>query len=284
MKIRNALEIIGSTAAKHGEEVDSREKVIILSEVINRSFSQIISDKEQELSEAQTIKLKSVLQELFERSKPLEKITGRAFFYGLELFVDENVLSPRPETEILVEKVLEYIDKKKLSEPKVLDLGTGSGCISIAIVNRCPGARITAVDVSEAALDVAIRNVGAYSMTDRIDVIRSDLFEKIKDHDYDIIVSNPPYISEDELKDLDPRVLWHDPRCALYGGKDGLDFYRRIFDTAYLYLKRGGAVFVEAGANQADKIKGLIDERYIDVEVFPDHGYNERVIFVRTQH
>jgi release factor glutamine methyltransferase len=282
MKIKDALETIESKARQYGEEVSSQERIIILSEVINRDFSQIISDKEQELSETQKIKLKSVLQELFERSRPLEKITGRAFFYGLELFVDENVLSPRPETEILVEKALMYIDKETLAKPKVLDLGTGSGCISIAIANHCPGVHITAVDVSEAALDVAKRNVSTYSMNDRIDVIRSDLFSEVIDRDYDIIVANPPYISEDEFKSLDPRVLYHDPRCALYGGRDGLDFYRRIFASAFSYLKKGGAIFVEAGADQADKIMELIDERYIKVEVFLDHGYNERVIFVRT--
>jgi release factor glutamine methyltransferase len=279
MNIAEALNRVRSESEIRRTGISEQEKAMILSEVTEKSCSYVLSNKDVDLDDRQVKRLLKILHDIFEESKPLEKITNRSYFYGLELYVDESVLSPRHDTEILVEKVLGYIKSDRVDRPRILDMGTGSACISLAIAAGCATADIIAADVSEEALKVAEKNINKYSFADMIHLRRSDLFNNIPEAGFDIIVTNPPYISEDEMKLLDDKVRRYDPLLALYGGTDGLLFHKAFFNEAYKHMKVDGAVFSETGNTQAEQVRSIMSERFKDVCVFKDYGGNDRVIF-----
>lgn len=176
---------------------------------------------------------------------PLQHITHRQEFMKMDFFVDENVLIPRSDTEILVEEVIKIA--QKYNSPRILDLCTGSGAIAISLKKFVPNADITAVDISEKALEIAQKN--AEKLEAKINFVKSDLFDKLDNKKFDIIVSNPPYIRKDEIKKLSEEVQ-KEPKIALDGGEDGLDFYRIIAEQAINYLKTGSFLCFEIGYNQ----------------------------------
>jgi len=192
--------------------------------------------------------------------EPVAYIVGHKEFYSIELEVNRAVLIPRPETETVVAAALELIAGR--ANCRVLDLATGSGAIAIAIVAHAPGARVIATDVSAAALETAGRNAIRFGLAPRIELRRADCFEPMDGGPqllrFDLIVSNPPYISEADLAGLQPEVIRYEPRIALAGGVDGLDFYRRIAREADRYLAPGGALMVEIGAGQAAAVAALM--------------------------
>ena len=198
--------------------------------------------------------------------EPGQYISGTQGFYGLDFNVGPGVLIPRPETEGLIDLVLKN-SLSKAKRPYVLDLGTGSGCIAVTLAYLLPGARVVATDISGAALRVASGNAVKHGVRDRVDFIRSDLFcalgaggEREGFDIFDIIVSNPPYVTTDEFNALEPEVRVHEPSVALIGGEDGFDFYRRIAIEAPLYLKSGGLLALEAGYGQAEEISSLLNK------------------------
>lgn len=278
MNIAEALVKIKTQNSISDTNISDQEKVIILSDILKRSFSDILLNKDQVLSKEQINKLNEYLKEINIYFKPLEKITKRAYFFGLELYVDENVLSPRSDTEILVEKVLDHIRKNNIRNVRILDIGTGSACISLAITMNCEVDKIIAIDISEMAISVAKKNIEKYLMQDKITVVNSNLFSSLNDEKFDIIVTNPPYISREEFIELDFKVKGYDPNIALYGGEDGLDFYQRIFDNAHRFLNKDGIIFCEIGSKQADRVKRIMNDRYIDICIYKDFGDNDRVI------
>ncbi|MDD5428924.1 MAG: peptide chain release factor N(5)-glutamine methyltransferase [Candidatus Omnitrophica bacterium] len=186
---------------------------------------------------------------------PVQYIIGHTEFCGLDIEVNEKVLIPRPETELLVEKAVE-VAKSQKTGVRVLDLCTGSGNIAIALTKSVSDCKIVASDISEEALDVARSNARRLGVSGRITFIHSDLFTDINDK-FDIIVSNPPYIAKFEFETLQEEVL-REPRIALDGGDDGLDFYRKIIEAAPSYLKSGGHILFEIGFGQAAQIKEII--------------------------
>lgn len=205
---------------------------------------------------------------------PLQHITGSQEFMGLEFAVNENVLIPRQDTELLVEEVLKVCEKKS-----VLDLCTGSGCIIISLAKLGKTAQTAAADISEKALEVAARNAQKHEVG--IEFIMSDLYEKVTGV-YDIIVSNPPYIRTEEVSYLMPEVRDHEPYIALEAGPDGLVFYRRIIEGLDAHLKKGGMVFFEIGHDQAEAVvKLLISKDYTDVTVKKDLSGLDRVVSAR---
>ena len=210
---------------------------------------------------------------------PLQHITHRQEFMKMDFFVDENVLIPRPDTEILVEEVIKIA--QKYNSPRILDLCTGSGAIAISLKKFVPNADITAVDISEQALEIAQRN--AKKLETKINFLKSDLFDKLDNKKFDIIVSNPPYIKKDEIKKLSEEVQ-KEPKIALDGGEDGLDFYRIITEQAINYLKTGSFLCFEIGYNQKnDVIKIIEDEQnYKNTYCKKDLYGNDRIIITQV--
>ena len=208
---------------------------------------------------------------------PIQYIIGRTEFCGLDITVNEDVLIPRPETELLVDKVA-AIARNNGQGIRVLDLCTGSGCIAIALTKRVSDCKINASDISDKALDVARLNASRHGVSDKISFFKSDLFGNIDDR-FDIIVSNPPYIARFEFETLQKEVL-REPRMALDGGEDGLDFYRKIVADAPDHLRPGGQVIFEIGFGQAGEVCKILQERGVFKVVGIEKDFNgiDRVV------
>ena len=210
---------------------------------------------------------------------PLQHITHQQEFMKMNFYVDENVLIPRPDTEILVEEVIKIASK--INQPKILDLCTGSGAIAISIAKNVPNAEVSAIDISQKAIDVAKRN--AKELGANVKFIKSNLFNKMDKMKFDIIVSNPPYIKKDVIKSLSEEVR-KEPELALDGGIDGLDFYRKITAQAMEYLKFGSYLCYEIGYDQKDEVIDIINkhENYSNTYCKKDLGGNDRIIITQV--
>ena len=210
---------------------------------------------------------------------PLQHITHQQEFMKMNFFVNENVLIPRPDTEILVEEVIKIASK--MSKPKILDLCTGSGAIAIAIAKNVPNAELYAIDISSKAIDVAQKN--SKELGTKIKFIKSNLFSKLEKMKFDIIVSNPPYIKKDVMKSLSKEVK-KEPELALDGGIDGLDFYRKITAQAIEYLKFGSYLCYEIGYDQKEEVIDIINKQgnYSNTYCKKDLGGNDRIIITQV--
>lgn len=213
---------------------------------------------------------------------PVQYIMGHTEFCGLDIKVNEDVLIPRPETEMLVEVVAGLVHSQQsiVHSRSILDLCTGSGCVAIALTKKLPDCKIVASDISEKALALAGENVKIHR-AEWVKLIKSDLFSDIEGH-FDIIVSNPPYVSGLEFAELQEEVL-KEPRVALYGGEDGLDFYRRIFSVAGKFLTDGGCVAVEIGYGQARAVRSICEavKGFAVADVKKDSNGIDRVIVAK---
>ena len=223
--------------------------------------------------------------EIRQKRVPLQHITGYQNFMGLEFKVSKDCLIPRFDTECLVEEAMLVCN----DGDKVLDVCTGSGCILISLMKYKNNLTGYGLDISDAALNIARENAKLLGNCEEVlftdalvkepVFIQSDLFENITETDFDIIVSNPPYIRSDVIPGLMPEVKDHDPRLALDGGEDGLVFYRKIVDDARNYLKKGGHLLVEIGNDQGDSVKDLfLTNGYMEVRVVKDLSGNDRVV------
>jgi len=225
---------------------------------------------------------------------PVQYVMGQTKFCGLDLFVDENVFIPRPETETLVQAALEMIGSRVSGNGsrvtgngvRILDLCTGSGCIAVSLASKLwtngrPDCTIVACDISDGALMIAQQNALRHGVSDRIRFLRSDLFESV-DGTFDLIVTNPPYVAGYEFVELQEEVL-KEPRIALDGGSDGLAFYRRIIPQAAGRLRPEGYLVMEIGYDQADQIEAIIGdtENIALIEVRPDQYGIERVVVAK---
>jgi release factor glutamine methyltransferase len=215
--------------------------------------------------------------------EPLQHIVGSTSFCGFEIVVNRHVLVPRPETELLAERAWQFLGARNSTPPTALDFGTGSGCIAVALAAKCPAARVHALDRSPEALAVAKQNAAANGVADRIEFLHSDGFAAIP-HDarFDLIAANPPYIATAELASLEPEVRDHDPRAALDGGTDGLDFYRRLATEAGGFLKNDGRLMLEMGDGQAESLQIIFPEQKWIVEaILEDYTRRARVLIAR---
>ncbi|HEY5264800.1 MAG TPA: 50S ribosomal protein L3 N(5)-glutamine methyltransferase, partial [Steroidobacteraceae bacterium] len=197
------------------------------------------------LTPRRTGRIDALLRRRIAERMPLPYLTHRAFFAGLELYVDERVLVPRsPIAELALQRFQPWVDARRVR--RVLDIGTGSGAIALACANAFPQARVDAVDVSIAALQVCRRNVRRLGLVKRVKVLKSDYFDAVRGRRYDIIVSNPPYVGRAEMRGL-PREYRHEPRLGLAAGVDGLDAVWTIFGAARRHLSRDGILVMEVG-------------------------------------
>ena len=190
--------------------------------------------------------------------EPVYRILGRRGFHGLELKISKSTLDPRPDTEVLVDLVLDLVKDRKTEPLDILDLGTGTGAICLALLANLPEARGTGTDLAQGALDTAAENAAINELSARFTTVRSDWFDDLSGR-YDVIVSNPPYIRSDVVPTLDREVREHDPLLALDGGADGLDAYRAIAAGAGTFLKTAGIVAVETGYDQKDAVREIFE-------------------------
>jgi len=221
-----------------------------------------------------------------EKRIPLAYLIGDVFFHSLKLKIRPGCLIPRPETERLVEEAIKIIRVDNSESPVLMDIGTGSGAIALAILTAFSKAKAVMVDISAEALKLARENAEQVGLINRVEFIQSDLFSDSFFLDrslrFDLIVSNPPYLTAEDMASLQPEVA-HEPPMALDGGKDGLDFYRRIIPEAKKFLKPQGWLGFEVGAGQAPAVcEELKRNGYDDLKVFKDHQQFERVILARA--
>lgn len=238
----------------------------------------IVYDNQQLTDKEEQEYLKYV--ELLTQGEPIEHITHQKEFMKLNFYVDENVLIPRQDTEVLVEEVMKIA--KKMGAKKILDLCTGSGAIAVSLAKYLENVQLTALDISGKALDIAIANAKNNHVQNKITFVESNLFQNLGQEKYDIIVSNPPYIRRKEIESLN-REVKKEPRLALDGGEDGLDFYREIIDRGYEYLKYGGYICLEIGYDQKEEVMQIIKDKkqYIETYCKKDLYDNDRVIVTK---
>ena len=213
------------------------------------------------------------------KGRPIAYIVGNREFMGLDFYVQEGVLIPRPDTEALVEEVIEICDGKE--GLNVLDIGTGSGAITVSLAKYLKNPKVKSFDISEIALEIGKKNAINNNVDDKIDFVKSDLFSAIKDMDiqFDVIVSNPPYIPKKDIETLHTQVKDYEPYNALEGGEDGLDFYRDITKQSINYLKQSGVLAYEVGHDQAqDVAKIMEDNGYTNIYTKKDLQGIDRVV------
>jgi len=252
---------------KSGVPGARREAGFLLAHILGQDRTFLITHAEDLLGKPQ---LETFLEHVERRAmgEPTQYITGHQEFFGLDFEVNQNVLIPRPETELCVEIVLKLYPKS-VTAPRICDLGTGSGCLAIALLHQLEDSEAVAIDISEAAIRVARRNAERHGVTSRLDFLVSDCFAAVaKDERFDVIVSNPPYVSGDALEGLQREVRDYEPLLALSPGGDGLLIIRRLLFESNNFLRRGGYLLIEIGFDQHKAVEQMIDRniwRFLDI-------------------
>ena len=247
---------------------------ILLEYILKLSREKIVSNPNTEVSDNNVESYLNKINDI-KNGMPIQYITNKQEFMKLNFYVDKNVLIPQPDTEILVEKAIEICNNHG-NDIKIVDLCTGSGAIGISIAKNIKNAKVYATDIKNTVIDIAKQNAKQNNV-DNIEFIVSDMFENIQEKDFDIIVSNPPYIETDVIKTL-PTEVRNEPIIALDGGKDGLKFYKIILSEYKKYLKKDGYLLLEIGYNQAKSVGELINLNYSIIE---DLAGNDRVIIIK---
>ena len=289
MKIKEVIELGKQVLIRNNIDDASLVARELLAHVLGQNKQYLVIHSDDELKEEYHSKFVDCINQIVS-GKPLQYITNKQEFMGLNFFVDENVLIPQPDTEVLVEETIKKcISVAELgteqSPIKILDLCTGSGAIAISLnyvlAQKNINAEIMASDISAKALDIAKKNNESNNTS--VKFAESNLFENIQKNDFDIIVSNPPYIKRKIIETL-PCQVQAEPHIALDGGEDGLDFYKKIIDQACKYIKNG-YVLLEIGYDQKDEVEGLFraNGRYSEIETVKDLSNNDRCVIARVK-
>lgn len=258
------------------------EAELVLSHVLNCDKLSLYLNKANSLTKDESV----LISEIFKRriiGEPLQYILGKTEFMGLEFKVDKRALICRPETEILVESAISELKAAGIDCPKIFDLGTGSGCIAISIAKLLPGAIVWAADISEDALQLAAENACLHKV--EIKLLRSDIFSapELNKEQFDLIISNPPYVAQAQLSSLAKEISF-EPAGALVAGAEGLDFYALIIKPAQAYLKNGGRLAFEVGANQAERVCAMLaKENFSDIRTIKDYNNIDRVVMAKKK-
>ena len=268
--------------AKEDQETATLMTRNLLTHVTGKSQSQILADREMYVDDAVCASVNTMVERLLQ-DEPLAYVLGEWDFYGMTLYVDHNVLIPRDDTCAVTELA---INKARFLEqdPRILDLCTGSGCIGLAIANRVRDARVTLADISRDAMAVAKKNITAQHLTARVKCVQADALDKPTAFlgKFDLIVSNPPYITTQEMEELDSSVKDFEPHLALHGGNDGLDFYRSIAQNYSQALKPGGYLCFEFGDGQGDDVCAILEDNgYSVLERTKDYNGVERAVLAQ---
>jgi release factor glutamine methyltransferase len=245
-----------------------RDAEALLLHHIGKNKAWLMAHGEEEFAGCSAIGF-SALLERRGKGEPMQYITGECEFYGLPFRVTPDVLIPRPETEHLVERVIELA--RTFEQPRILDVGTGSGAIAIAVAHGWPKAMITAVDISDRALSVAKENAERLGFADRIRFVQGDLLSPVEGERFEIIASNPPYVPDTDRALISVEVREHEPHVALFGGLDGLGIYRRLIPDARAALVPGGYLVFEFGFSQQADVEALVaDAGFEEIEFISD--------------
>lgn len=270
-----------------GVESPRLQAELLLAHVLKLPRMKLYLNFESTPTSAQLDEYRALVRRRGQR-EPLQHILGSVSFCGLEMTVNREVLVPRPETELLAECGWEFLNKgvpKETETPLVLDFGTGSGCLAIALSVKCPKARVHALDISEAALQVARQNAARHQVEDRVQFWLTDGLSGLPANlQFNLVVSNPPYIPSAQIDGLDPEVRDYDPRRALDGGSDGLDYYRKLARETGGVLRPEARLMLELGADQAAAVRSLLEEQNWIVErVLEDYTQRPRIMIARKQ-
>ena len=297
MTVLEAIQKSADFLGKKNVESPRLQVELLLAHLLKMPRMKLYLNFERVLTSTETDALRELVKRRGQR-EPLQHIIGSTSFCGYEIAVNRHALVPRSETELFAEEGWKFLGEKETS---VLDFGTGTGCIAIALAAKCPNAKIVAIDISADALALAKQNVERNNVAARIEFLQGDGFAALQNrwgerprepksnvqdgspgvspHQFDLIISNPPYIPSVEIETLQPEVRDFDPRAALDGGADGLDFYRKLATEAKLFLKPSGKIMLEFGDGQADAIKKIFEnEKWIVEAVKEDYSQRARIL------
>jgi len=285
--IQKLLKWVTEYLAAKGIESPRLSAELLLSHVLALKRIELYTQFSKQVPQEQLDKLHDLVKRagLYE---PVAYLTGKTEFYSLEFDITADCMIPRPETELLVQRAIEFL-RTRCGIQYVCDLCTGSGCIAVAIAKNFPEARVIATDISAAALEVAARNIEKHRLNERIRLLCGDLFEPIiKQLDvnqFDLIVCNPPYVSTAEYDKLDKNIKDYEPEFALLAGADGMDVYRRIFEKVDGFLKPNAALMLEIGYAQGPSVKELLEQNgsFAEIKIEKDFHDNDRIVISRKK-
>ena len=285
--IQKVLNWTASYFTEKGLDSPRLSAELLLSHVLSLKRIDLYTKFNQPLDKDQLDRLRDLVKRAG-RNEPIAYLTGRTEFYSLELNVTPDCMIPRPETELLVQRAIEFL-RTRPGPQLICDLCTGSGCIAVAIAKNHPGVRIIATDISAAALEVAASNIDKHSLKNRITLLCGDLFDplipQLDVRKFDLIICNPPYVSSSEFEALDTNVKDYEPRLALFAGADGLDTYRRIIKDADRFLKPAAELMLEIGYAQGPAVRELLGQSgaFAEIKIEKDFHDNDRIVTaVRT--
>ena len=303
MTVIEAIRKSADFLAKKGVESSRLQAELLLAHLLKLPRMKLYLNFERMLTPAETDALREFVKRRGRR-EPLQHITGSTSFCGFEITVNRHALVPRPETELLAELGWDFLVTRHSSLATALDFGTGTGCIAIALATKCPDAKIAALDISADALALAKENAARNNVAGRIEFFEGEGFAALtgaaqrgrlarefpeadkqasRPRSFDLIISNPPYIPSAEIAMLQPEVRDFDPRAALDGGADGLDFYRKLAAEAKPFLKLDGNIMLEFGAGQAEAVKTIFEMQMWIVEaVKEDYSQRARILIAKS--
>lgn len=269
--MRNIFEILKESTeilTQSGVAEPRREAHSLLAFALQKDKTFLIAHPEYELTESETNYFQNILTRRANR-EPFQYITGVQEFYGLDFEVTKDVLIPRPETEMIVENALEIL--QNLESSRFCEVGTGSGCISVSILHNLSNATAIGLDISEKALAITRKNAEKHNVLNRLELKKSDIFNSLNDEKFELIVSNPPYISSEDFADLQIEVIAFEPQIALTDSRNGLTIIEKIVKDAPNFLKSEGFLLMEIGFNQAESVQKMFSsEIWQTVDVLPD--------------
>ena len=283
--IQKLLNWVTEYLTSKGIESPRLSSELLLSNVLELKRIDLYTQFDKQVPQDQLDKL----HELVKRAglyEPVAYLTGKTEFYSLELDITSDCMIPRPETELLVQRAIEFL-RTRSGVQYVCDLCTGSGCIAVAIAKNFPDARITATDISAAALEVADRNIEKHRLKEQVRLLCGDLFEPVIQQldvsQFDLIVCNPPYVSTSEYENLDKNIKDYEPQSALLAGEDGMDVYRRIIEKVDDFLKPGAALKLEIGYAQGPTVRELLEQTgtFGEIKIEKDFHDNDRIVIAK---
>jgi release factor glutamine methyltransferase len=284
--IQKLLNWVSNYLSEKGVDSPRFSAELLLSHVLAMKRIELYTHFDRPVSKDKLDRLHNLVKRAGQH-EPIAYLIGKTEFYSLELNITPACMIPRPETELLVQKAIEFL-RARTGHQLVCDLCTGCGCIAVAIAKNFPDAQIFSTDISDAALDVAAENLEKYQLQGQITLLRGDLFDafvpQLDVSRFDLIVCNPPYVSSAEFEKLDKNVKDYEPKSALLAGDNGLDIYRRIIEKVDQFLKPDAALILEIGYAQGRAVKELFEQSdvFAYVKIEKDAHDNDRVMIVRT--